>query len=524
MNIASILDEQARRRGNETAIADVRRSLTFSQLNDAAACAAEDLASAGLRAGDRALLFCPMSIELYVTLIGLFRVGATAVFVDPGAGARHVAACCERLQPRGFVAVRRAHLLRLISRGIRSVPVKLAIGGGVPGTRTVAQRCITRSTTDRGIVHRNPEDAALITFTSGSTGEPKVAVRTHAFLVAQHRVLAEQLELRAGDVDLTTLPMFALANLASGATTLIPDVDVRAPGAIDAVRLMKQIRSARPGRMAASPALLERLAAHLEDAGEQLDVRRIYTGGAPVFPGLLDRLAAVAPRASIGAVYGSTEAEPIAHLQHAPIAERDRAVLRTGAGLLAGTPVPAIDLRIIPDRWGHSLDPYDPRAFDDEALPAGEPGEIVVAGPHVLSGYLGGCGDDETKIRVGGRIWHRTGDAGYLDTSGRLWLLGRCSEKVSDSRGTLYPLAVECAAAEVPGVRRSAFVQHRSRRLLVAELHDPASSLLLGALRLRLRWAQLDDVLAVPRIPVDRRHNAKVDYPALDRLLSARFA
>jgi acyl-CoA synthetase (AMP-forming)/AMP-acid ligase II len=347
-------------------------------------------------------------------------------------------------------------------------------------------------------------------------------VRTHGFLLAQHRVLADDLELRPGEVDLTTLPIFVLANLASGVTSVIPDVDLRAPATVDPVRLLRQIRATRPSRSAASPALLDRLARHLGAAGERLELARIFTGGAPVFPAVLDALAGVAPSASITAVYGSTEAEPIARVNRGAISPADRLRIRGGGGLLAGTPVPAIDLRVIPDRWGTPLGPYDAAAFAALPLPVDREGEIVVAGPHVLTGYLDGRGDEETKIRAGDRVWHRTGDAGCIDAAGRLWLSGRCSAKVSDAHGTVYPFAVECAASDVPGVQRTAFVQHQGGRLLVVELQDPSPDSAVGALRERLEWAHLDDVLVVARIPVDKRHNAKVDYPALTRLLSRR--
>ena len=156
---------------------------------------------------------------------------------------------------------------------------------------------------------------AIVTFTSGSTGVPKVAVRTHGFLLAQHRALEETLTLEPGNVDLATLPIVLLANLASGVTSIIPDADLRAPGTIRPEPVIDQIQLLRPGRVIATPALLERLVTRLEDAGGTLKgVRQIFTGGAPVFPSLLDRVANVAPSASILAVYGSTEAEPIASL------------------------------------------------------------------------------------------------------------------------------------------------------------------------------------------------------------------
>jgi acyl-CoA synthetase (AMP-forming)/AMP-acid ligase II len=116
-------------------------------------------------------------------------------------------------------------------------------------------------------------------------------------------------------------------------------------------------------------------------------------------------------------------------------------------------------------------------------------------------------------------VWHRTGDAGYVDAAGRLWLLGRCAAKVHDTRGTLYPFAVECAASAHPAVHRSALVVRGGRRALAVELESGADPAALCVLQSDLAWADLDAVLPLRQIPVDRRHNAKVDYPALYRLL-----
>jgi acyl-CoA synthetase (AMP-forming)/AMP-acid ligase II len=189
-----------------------------------------------------------------------------------------------------------------------------------------------------------------------------------------------------------------------------------------------------------------------------------------------------------------------------------------GAGLLAGLPASSIQLRILPDRWGTPVGPWTVADLERETLGPDEACEIVVNGEYVLSGYLDGHGDVETKIMVGEHAWHRTGDAGCLDAQGRLWLLGRCSAEANDSAGVLYPLAVECAAGAVPGVGRTAFAIHRDRRILAVEVHGDATAV-RAELMERLAWATLADVVIVPRIPVDRRHNAKVEYPALQQVL-----
>jgi acyl-CoA synthetase (AMP-forming)/AMP-acid ligase II len=518
MNIAAILQARASEYGEQLAIVERGQSITFGALDRATASAAAELAASGITAGMRVLVFSRMSIGLYTTMIALFRLRATAVFIDPSVGRRRLNRCVERVRPGAFVAIPRAHWLRISSRAIRRIPITLAIGGRVPGAATIGRRV---RASGHPVEPCAPDTPAIITFTSGSTGEPKAAVRTHGFLLAQHHALVEALALAPGDVDLCTLPIFLLANLASGVTSVIPDADLRAVGAIDPGPVARQIRDARPVRTVASPAFLARLAAHAAGRGETFDsFRRIYTGGAPVFPGLLDALASQARRASVVAVYGSTEAEPIAEIERRAISAADRTAMAQGAGLLAGLPVRAIRVRILSDAWGTPRGPWREQELDAHTLPVGAAGEIVVAGEHVLTGYLDGTGDEETKIRTPAAVWHRTGDAGYLDADGRLWLLGRCAAKVTDARGAIYPFAVEAAASDVAGVIRTAFVLHEGRRVLVAELAgEPGDS--QARLLARLQWAKIDDVRIVSRIPVDQRHNAKVDYPALRRLLAA---
>jgi olefin beta-lactone synthetase len=520
MNIASILQEQAHRAGDRVAIIEPGRTITFAGLDRAAAAAAGELALAGVSADMRVLVLSPMSIALYTVLVALFRLRATAVFVDPSAGRERLHACVRRVRPGAFVAVARAHLLRLTSPALRSIPLKVAIGGGVPGARAVLRAVPSATAPIEPCPAAMP---AIITFTSGSTGEPKAAVRTHGFLVAQHRALVDSLALAPGEVDLCTLPIFLLANLASGVTSVIPDADLRSPGTIDPEAVAAQIRQTRPTRTVASPAFLARLLVRRQagEASSLATFRRIYTGGAPVFPSMLDAIAGAAPNASVTAVYGSTEAEPIAEVDHRDITTADRTAMAGGGGLLAGHPVASVQLRILPDRWGTPVGRLEPADLEGAALPPEMPGEIVVTGEHVLSGYLDGVGDEETKISAGGAVWHRTGDAGYLDRRGRLWLLGRCSAKAVDAAGVTYPFAVECAASEVQGVVRTAFLMRRGRKLLVLEAADDAAGV-RRELMTRLRWAGLADVVTVARIPVDRRHNAKVDYPALLRLLDRR--
>lgn len=511
MNLVTRLQAQARLRPDAPALLHGPRAVTFAELEAATARGAGQLRALGLGPGDAVLCFVPMGIPLYGLLLSVLRLGATAAFLDPGATADQVAAACARLRPRLFAGTPRAQLLPWIRPALRRIPRLVVDGWWFRHPRW-----------GRGTFEAEPirpceaDHPALLTFTSGSTGVPKIAVRTHGFLLTQHEVLAHTLAHRPGAVDLATLPIFVLANLASGQTSLIPDLDLRRPGAADGAAVLAEARRHRPASLAASPAFLERLVEAAERGTAGLEgFEALYTGGAPVFPGLLRRAQAAAPSARVVAVYGSTEAEPMAEVAFAEMTDRDLEAMGRGRGLLAGRPAaPFVTLRVIRDRWGAPMGSLVPADFEALRLPPGEAGEIVVTGPHVLKGYLDGHGDEETKFRVGAEVWHRTGDAGYLDEAGRLWLLGRCGARIRDDEGELFPFAVECAALQWPGVRRAALASHRGERVLAFEGTAEEAEVQAG-----LAWARLARALRVPVLPVDRRHNAKVDYPGLTLLL-----
>ena len=498
--IPEILYENAAKWSGRDALIATSRGrdtrLTFAGLRASVDCYAGELFLRGIRKGDAVLVFLPMSIELYVALLGIFRLGAVAVFLDPSTGLRHISDCCGRIPPAALISVWPLRWSRWFVQGLRRIPRVFAppqfafqsYSPDLPGLPS-------------------PDDAALITFTSGSTGRPKAVVRTHRFLIAQHEVLKKSINLDPGERDLTTLPVFVLANLASGITSILPDAKISHSASVAASRISEQVRRLGPTRAVGSPAFFQRLT---DEPSALQGLRKIYTGGAPVFPALLQQLQNIMPDCLVVAVYGSTEAEPIAHIACREIEAADWQAMREGRGLLAGPPVPEIRLRIVPDQWGRLIS-------QAAEVPQGDIGEIIVTGDHVLKGYLQGHGDEETKASIDGDIWHRTGDAGYLDVQGRLWLLGRCSARVQDAKGTLYPFAVECVAMSFPFVRRSAFLCVGGKRTLAVE--GGLTKEHLKSLQTALSWVEVDDIRVLRRIPVDARHNAKVNYPGLIRLL-----
>lgn len=507
MNIAHLLTQHAGERPDAVAIIDKGGQITFRQLADRTARAAGALRQSGVRPGDHVLVLTPMSIDLYTALIAVFQIGAVAALLDPSTGREHVGHCCEVVKPVALIGPRKVQAFRWMVKGLRGIRRRFTVGGSFPFTQSWTAACGFAESAP--IEPREPQDPALVTFTSGSTGQPKAAVRSHGVLRAQHHALAAAIELVPGEVDLATLPILALANLASGVTTLIPDADLGRVGEVDPLPIRRQIEQHRATRVTASPAFLKKL---IEGGVTLPAFRKVYVGGAPILPGFLDTLTRAMPDANIVAVYGSPEAEPIAHIARPEMTPGDIAAMYTGRGLLAGMPVDAVQLRIIQADPAQPIAPMTQAQFEAITSPH-QPGEIVVTGDHVLKG-LGGVGDEQTKFKVDATVWHRTGDAGYLDAEGRLWLLGRAEDRIADAKGTIYPFAVECAASGIPNLGRSVLIAHRGKRYLVIEGRPDEQ-----ALRAKLAWARLDVIRRLPRIPMDKRNNARADYVALRALL-----
>lgn len=502
MNLAQRLGELARTRGQQVAIMSPRGSLTFAEFDREAQRVAALLGERGARVGQRALILTPLGSELYVTLIALWRIGLVAVVVDPGAGVQHLRAALRRVQPDLLIGVPLSFALLALPE-VRRIPLRVHVGGWLPGAQDWhATPTLPPAPLPLALP---PEHPALLTFTSGSTGQPKAAQRTHGFLQQQHRVLERHLGYIPAQTDLVTLPVVGLASLASGRSVLLPDTSLKRPAEIDARRILRQLARHPADTVAASPALLHTLAEVAQDTGQRLPMTRIFAGGGPVFPRTLELLRQVAPHAELLSVYGSTEVEPIAHQLWQEVTPADQRRTQQGAGLLAGHVVDELQALIVPEGQttpqGANLAPLTP-------------GELWVSGPHVLPGYLNAQDNQGTKWQdpQTGQIWHRTGDAAQWDDQGRLWLLGRAGKAVQDAHGKLYPFAVEAAAMTCPSVRRAALLPQT--RILLVEWADQPDPNLAKA----LAWAKLQDLREVAEIPLDRRHNAKVDYTRLQKM------
>lgn len=450
------------------------KPISFEGLSALSERLAAHYAARGISAGDRVLLAMPVGVSLYASLAALWRLGAVVVFPEPALGLKGLRHAARVTTPKAFIGEGWYRLLGWFVPELRRLPLCLAPKPEV----------WTGESQREQVSKAKPNDPALISFTSGSTGAPKAIVRSHGFLMAQHRAIAPMLDPGGdGARDLVAFPVFVLVCLALGVTSVLPHWRLSKPHRVTAQALHAQIKRDRVTRLLVPPTLVETLSG--AQTLPKLDA--VFTGGGPVFPDALARLASLQPTLQIVAVYGSTEAEPIAHLEFGSVMPEDLNAMRNGGGLLAGRPVDAVDVQL-------------------------RDGEILVAGDHVNESYLDTAQNHETKVTDGGRVWHRTGDAGRFDEQGRLWLLGRHAARV----GEINPFAVETAARFWPGAERSALIGLKGQPVLAIS----GDARHLGDWQSAAARLGVADVRHVRAIPLDRRHRSKTDYVVLKRLIA----
>ncbi len=501
--------------------ASAHQITTFKELHGRMSRVASGLSAHGVAPGDRVILMVPMSQELYLLILALLKMGAIIVFIDPWVGLEQLRACTRLVEPRAFVGPALVHALALAFPEFRSIPLKVVTGRGFPGCIPFAR--IMASGSDRHETAAVATDTtALVTFTTGSSGTPKGANRTHGFLDAQHRALGHHMGHGPQDVDMPALPMFILHNLASGIPSVVPAMKPSRPADVDPAAIVRQVREFKVTTMVGSPAYFDPIARWLESRGERLEsIKAIFTGGGPVPPGLLDRLVPLLPNGTAYVGYGSTEAEPVALISAQEVATETGRMTQEGRGTCVGRLADGLQARIVKPMAG----PIPPIPWSDLDLPPGEIGEILVSGPHVNREYYRNpqAVRENKVVESDGTVWHRMGDMGYFDEQNRLWIVGRMHNRVVRDGVALYPVMVEEVAAHQPWVRRAALLglphpQLGEEAIVAVEASGRPEP---DALRLALRTAgfEIDRVAVVAKIPVDPRHNAKVDYARLKKKL-----
>lgn len=376
------------------------------------------------------------------------------------------------------------------------------------------------------LAHPDPEPAAdaAVLFTSGSTGPAKGVRYTHQKLSALTQRLQTTLRVTPGSSLLAGFAPFALLGPAIGATSVTPKMSVTKPATLTATALAEAAIAGDATMVFASPAALRNV---VDTAHELTGVQRValegvsmlLSAGAPVPVELMDEVLELVPNAEFHSPYGMTESLLISdidhHTQHDIAAQPDR-------GVCVGKPLDVVRVAMAPlDFYGRSADEL---VEGDAAV--GKLSEIVISTPHMLAGYDKLYNTNrQTRVDVlDGLQWHRTGDIGHFDAAGRLWIEGRTHHIVTPPTGVLGPGGPEDDIQRLPQLKRVAIVGvgpvGTQAVVAVVEPHDAsikpglAPTELTDAVRAATD-VEIAAVLVTDHVPVDIRHNSKINRPVL---------
>ena len=451
--------EHAVNRPDVVAIRCGARALTYAELDDRSSRLAQALLSAGVRAGDRVAHLDRTAPEIVELLFATSKIGAVTVPLN------------WRLAPAELETIVADAGCTVMIAGPTYREVAREIAAGVPQPLEVVEtgaayeaRLDAHPPTDPG--HRGAaNDVSVQMYTSGTTGLPKGVLTTQRNLAAAY-LSAEVWAFDSQSISLTPLPMFhiggigwAYLGLVSGATTILVSD-------FDAARVIDLLEHERVTNAVFVPTILQMLAA-VPGAAERdySNLRSIAYGASPITTPVL-RAALRTFRCPLFGVYGLTETTG-GVIQLRP-EDHDADGARQHLLRSAGRPLPWVEMRIV--------DPVSERECS-----AGAVGEVWLRAPNVMAGYYDRPEETAGALMADG--WLRTGDGGYRDDDGYLFLTDRIKDMIVTGGENVYPVEVEEVLAQYPGVADVAVIGVPDERWgeAVTALVIPAAGAAVGA-------------------------------------------
>jgi long-chain acyl-CoA synthetase len=465
LNLAAILEQHTRRRPDAEALVCGDKRLTYAQLNAWANQIANALAASGIRRGDHVALLCPNLPYFPAVYFGILKTGATVVPLNVLLKPREIAYhlrdsdakamfCFQGTAELPMAEAAKAAVAvvpsckQLIVLANPSMPLDPALTeADGPDVMSLAKFIGIQPPTFDTIA-TNPDDTAVILYTSGTTGQPKGAELTHLNMVVNGMVSAE---LCAGSHDESgrhataiTLPLFhATAQTAQmlayfhlgGTLVLLPRFDPAA--------LLATMTAERITHWIGVPTMYWTLLKfarekNIDVSSVAANLRLAVSGGAPMPVELMsDFEKTFGVRIIEG--YGLSETAPVTSFNHLDRPSKPGTV---------GQPLFAVDIMIVDDK--------------DEPVETGQPGEVVIRGHNVMKGYYKQPEATAEAMRNG---WFHTGDIGILDEDGYLSIVDRKKDMILRGGFSVFPRELEEVMLTHPGVSLVAVVGVPDERL-----------------------------------------------------------
>ncbi|MCD5422437.1 long-chain-fatty-acid--CoA ligase [Rhodococcus pyridinivorans] len=435
------LSRHALQKPESTAIRFQQRSITWRQLHDRVAQLANWLTEQGIGAGDRVAILLGNRPEFLETLYATASLGAIAVPINFRLTGPEVGFILA--DSGATIIVTETAFETTASASLTNLPGRITVlvaGEGVAGDITGAYD-YRKVVTDAGAPELTlgsvaESDAAAIMYTSGTTGNPKGAVLTHANFQAVVVTMIQAWKLfDEHEITMVATPLFHIGGLSSiNATFSIGGTIVIAPtAAFDPAATLTLIAEEQVTSTFLVPAQWQSICTTPDVAGKTSTLRTIAWGASPATNELLTAMSEAFPHANITAVFGQTEMAPVTC-----VLSGDDAIRKAGS---VGRPAANVSVRIVDEQM--------------RDVATGEIGEIVYRGPNLMREYWNNPEATEASFEGG---WFHSGDLVRRDDEGYIYVVDRKKDMIISGGENVYSAEVENALAWHPGVKEVAVV------------------------------------------------------------------
>ncbi len=433
--------------------------LTLRELDELSdAFAAGLLEEAEFDAGDRVALYTQNNPQFVIAQLGTWKAGGIAVSVNPMNRERELDVLLQDSGASVLVCLQGLHR-GVAASVVPGTPVRTVVTtseleyqtrgddrvfgdverGGCEGTVDMADLLRRFRGQSPPPVSLAPDDVALLTYTSGTTGPPKGAMTTHRNVVFNAQTYRDWIGIGTSDVILGVAPLFHITGLIGhAALALLTGAPLVLMHRLNPELALETIREEKPtftiGSITVFIALMNVAGAAKDDLRS---LSKVYSGGAPIPPSTVAAFEDTFGH-YIHNFYGLTETTSPSH--GVPLGAR-APVDSTSGALSVGVPVYDTVVRIVGE--------------DGSDLPPGQVGEFVTSGPQVAPGYWNK--PEETAKAMGGGRFH-TGDVGYMDEDGWFYIVDRKKDQINAGGYKIWPREVEDVLYEHEAVREAAVV------------------------------------------------------------------
>ncbi len=455
-SIPRLVDASAVSFGDAPAIVDGPTRLTFVDVAAAMRRAARAFLAIGIEPGDRVGIWAPNRADWIVAALGVQAAGGIIVPISTRFKGDETAWVLGRSGARALVTVGDflgADYPAMLRRAEQVLPAlehvvvldDVASDGATPWSEHLARaEEVAAETAKARLAAVGPDDVADILFTSGTTGRPKGAMTTHGQNLRVFDVYTRALGLRAGDRYLVVNPFFHSFGYKAGwLSAIMRGATVYPLAVFDLDTVLDTVERERITVLPGPPTLLQDvLDAPDRDARDLSSLRLTITGSASVPASLIRRLRDEMSFDTVLTGYGLTETSAVVSVsRHDDDPET--------AAEWAGQAVADTEVRAVDD--------------DGQAVPVGEPGEILVRGYNVMRGYWDD--PDATAATIDADGWLHTGDIGVIDERGYVKVTDRKKDMFIVGGFNAYPAEIESRLLGHPGIGPVAVVATTDDRL-----------------------------------------------------------